>query len=290
MPRRSLSLTAVLLLSALLAGAEVPRLPDDPPVLGPAREGTLRGTLSPAHQLDALHAVDRQTGQRFEPVRLDRDTGRFDFRKLPGVRRYDLVLRTADGRQIEGIDLRFVESELLELARLRRKQLDLPERKAPPFLQRDAEAILAFVDKVEDFMDTRRVLYLHGWGDRATVLLELLRTRPFHQSGPAGQSEIVWRVELWYFQKAGGGWEKLPHVERVLRRFRGPPGDLAKLDVSYHPSLSVPVDREGNSEPVAFAIPHRTDPRIGRPGGAKLKLRTTPVVLGIAKSDTLEEE
>ena len=128
-------------------------------------------------------------------------------------------------------------------------------------------------------MDTNRLLYLHGDGETATALVELMRTKDFH----AGTGQLIWRVELWYFRKAGGGWERIPNVERVLRRKRCSPDDLKAVSVAYYPELSVYVDRQGKSDPVAFTLPAKEDPSRGRPAGSETKLKTKPHVLGVGK-------
>ena len=278
---KTLMVSVALFAAWCLAGQE--RLAEDPPVVPAAKSGSVTGTLQPAGAVRSVCAVHRATGKRFEADRYDAQTGRFTIPDVPGGADYDLVVATTDGRTVEGIDLSFVDADLLWLARLRRKQMGLPAPEHVPFKPRDAETILTFVREYEDFMDTRRVLYLRGWGNRATALVELLRLRPFHQSGPAGRNEIVWRIELWYFRKAGGGWEKLPHVERVLRRFRGLPEELAERDVSYYPELSVRVDRHGGSRPISFKISETADPTRGRPKGAELKLPSRPHLLGLAE-------
>ncbi|MFW6132888.1 MAG: hypothetical protein ACOC8F_03250 [Planctomycetota bacterium] len=267
------------LLAAMLQAGEPDKAPlreDDPPVEPPSA-GVLRGTLRPGEQVATLTAVNRQTQRTFKPDAFDRETGAFRFADVPGAGAYDLCLELRDGRRIEGVDLRFVDAELLELARVRRKQLDLPITPPERFARRDARALLDYAAAHEDFMDIKRPLYVRGWGKRAVMLVELLRTRAFYDAG----GDLVWRVELWYFERRGGGWVRLANQERVLRRRRIQPPAWRKIDLTYYPSLSVHVARDGSSEPVTFDIPDASDPSRGRASGTEPKLKTEPHLLGM---------
>ncbi|MGA2266037.1 MAG: hypothetical protein ABSH10_06350 [Phycisphaerae bacterium] len=265
---------------ATVLAASAP-LKEDAPVAGPPKAGAISGRLAPAETIKDLRAVSRVTGKEFLPARFDKTTGRFTFEGLPGDARYDLVVGLADGRQIEGIDLDFVEQRLLNLAEQRRKDLGLPPEPPHAFSTADAEEILKFVADLQDFMDIRRVLYVAGRGPRATVLVELMRAREFHASK---RGEVIWRVELWYFQYYSGGWQCLANQERVLRRERLPADQWQKIDVEYYPELSVYISPEGASSPVEFTIPPKIDPSRGRPADSDVELKTAPHILGLDSS------
>ncbi|MBS3733789.1 MAG: hypothetical protein KGY99_02575 [Phycisphaerae bacterium] len=266
------------LLTGLACGA-TPAVPEDAdaPPIEPPTTGTLAGTFSPVDEVADLTAVDRATGRRFEPDAFDEGTGAFRFEDVPGAASYDLQLALHDGRRIEGVDLRFVDADLLELADIRRRQMGLPVPPRGRFEQRDARALLAYVAEHEDFMDIKRPLYVHGWGRRATVLVELMRTRPFHDSG----GDWVWRIELWYFEDRGGEWVRLANQQRVLWRERLAPAAWRKIDVTYYPALSIHVGRDGASRAVRFEIPPAADASRGRPSGSKPQLETAPHILGV---------
>ena len=259
------------------------KLVDDPPVVPKPKPGKLTGRITPAGKIGTLKALSRVTGKTYLPASLDKNTGEFVFTDLPGDAVYDVCVTTRDGRQIEGIDLEFVDARLGRLAELRRKQLGLPRKKKPDFTRRDAEAILKFAADWKDFMDFRRVLYIRGHGDRATVLVELMRTREFYNSREHGAEtgDLVWRIELWYMEKRGGGWERIPNVERVLRRLRAKPSEWRKIDVEYYPALTGRIDAGGKSQPVKFRIPEKPDPSRGRAAGTKIDIKTKPHVLGV---------
>jgi hypothetical protein len=265
-------------LAALAASAAGPKLVEDPPLLRAPKDGNISGVIRPAAQVAKLQAVSRVTKQTYAPTELDKASGKFLFTLLPGDATYDLCVTTADGRTIEGIDLEMADARLARLAEVRRKDLLLPPPPAHPFTAEDANAILQYVAKTEDFMDIRRMLYLRGHGTRAAALVELLRTKEYYAAKPG---ELIWRVELWYFQFNHGDWERIPDTERVLRRERTPHDKWAQIDLQYDPALSVFIDPNGTSPAVDFSIPDKADPSRGRPKNTKPELDTPPHVTGL---------
>ena len=259
-------------LAAVVAQDDAPKTPPIPP----PKPGRIAGAIRPGQNVRALQLVSRQTGKTYHTDQRDSVTGEFISEDLPGDAAYDLVIELADGRRIEGVDLSFVDARLLRLAAARRKQLGLPPEPGRPFTQNDADTLLAFVADMTDFMDTRRVLYLQGHGKRVTMLVELLRTREF----VASKGDVIWRVELWYFENHGGGWQRVRNQRRVITRFRGPADEWRKLAVEYRPTLSVQIDSKGRSAFVDFNMPETIDPTRGRPAGSEFVLETKPHVLG----------
>ena len=75
-----------------------------------------------------------------------------------------------------------------------------------------------FVTQMPAFYDKSRVLHMAADHKHATLLVELARTRDFH-SDKGG--EIIYRVELWYFENLFGGWAKDKNTESVMVRWRG---------------------------------------------------------------------
>ncbi len=267
------------------------KLKPDAPVVKPPVMGNITGVLKDLRAaagggvLDAvkLRAVSRAGGKEYRPAVFNVKTGHFAFRKMPGDASYDIVVTLPGGRVIEGIDLEFADARLLRLAEMRRKQLGLPceDAAGEKFTSVDMHELLGIVRDMKDFMEVRRVLYVRGHGRRATMLVELLRTREFY----ASKGKIVWRVELWYFERAGGGWRRLPNQERVLRRMRITADKWRKVHVEYFPELSVFVDRRGRARRVKFTIPAAADASRGRPAGTKPDIRTKPHVLGIGEGN-----
>ncbi|MHC4562876.1 MAG: hypothetical protein ACYS8X_08910 [Planctomycetota bacterium] len=273
--------TAALVLAALITATSLAGdgLTADEPTIPPPKPGSVAVRITPG-KCKSIRVVSRHTEKTYIPRGLCSKSGRCAFPGLPGDATYDVTIETFDGRNFEGIDLEFVDARLLRMAAARRKQLELPPEPARAFTKADADWMVKFVADMKDFMDTRRVLYIQGHGRRATMLVELLRTRDFH----ADKGDVIWRMELWYFEWHSGGWQRVPNQENVLRRFRGKAEDLAKIAIEYRPELSVFIDADGKSQPVTFEIPAASDPSRGRPTGAELKLKTAPHIFGIDKT------
>jgi len=252
-------------------------LTEDPPPARPPRAGNVTGTVTPASKVARIRLVSRVTGKTYAPKSFDRKTGRFVFEDLPGDAQYDVSLRTTDGRNIEGIDLEFVDHRMVRLAAARRKQLALPPEPAHEFSMDDVKELETFIRDMRDFMELRRILYLQGWGKRAVMLLELMRTREHYD----GQGRYVWRVELWYFEHHYGGWEKVKNQERFLHRQRVSPGAWRKFNIEYYPQLTARVEANGYAKAVTFRIPDKPDPSRGRPAGTKPELKTATHIRGL---------
>ncbi|MFB3890473.1 MAG: hypothetical protein ACE15C_00475 [Phycisphaerae bacterium] len=283
-----------LLLAAILAPClAADKLAEDPPLVAKPKDGDITGTIAPAGKVSAnsVTAVSRVTGKTYTPASFDKATGKFTFKNMPGDAAYDIVINTSDGRQIEGIDLDFADSRLLALAAQRRKDLGLPPEEPHEFGQQDVDALMNYVTKLEDFMEQRRVLYIQPHGPRATMLIELMRTREFYSSA----GKIVWRVELWYFEYQHGGWERLPNQERVLQRERIDPDAWKKIDREYYPELTARIAADGTlkassgtvkaadgkSTEIKFNIPDKPDPSRGRPAGTEPNIPASPHVIGL---------
>ncbi len=267
---------------AILAMGQV-KLQEDPPLRQPPRNGAIHGTISPADSVAEVYASNRNNFKTY-PGEFDKATGEFTVKDLPGDTTYDVGIKLKDGRVIEGIDLSELDARLLRLAAIRRKALGRPPEEEHVFDQEDANSLLKFAEdlKSNDFMDQGRVLYLSGHGRRATMLVELMRTREFYDQKTTGQgAQVIWRIEMWYYDYEHGGWERVPNQERVLRRERIPSGQWAKISLEFLPQLSVYLDPAGKSEAVNFKIPEKADPAAGRPAGTEPNLKTKPIILGM---------
>lgn len=270
----------LLLVTAVTADQQAVPIPEDPPI--EIARGDISGTIKPAKKIKRLYLVSRVTGDRFEPKSFDRKTGRFVFSSLPGNATYDICVQTARDRSIEGIDLDVLDAGMKTLAALRKQQLNIPPERTGHFTEKDAGDILDFIQEFDGFHGYRRVLYLRGCGDRAVVLVELIRTKAFHEGGGKLHTDsMIWRIDIWYFRKRGGGWERQKNAARTLRRVRTLPKTWEKISVEYYPSLSVHIDVEGKSTPVDFAIPPNSDPSRGRPAHSDIKLDTEPHVITV---------
>ncbi|MBL7219423.1 MAG: rhodanese-like domain-containing protein [Phycisphaerae bacterium] len=276
--------TLKILLAGVIAGfcCGAVKLVDDPPPVKPPKSGGIEGKISSKVRIVSLHAVSRVTKKKYQPYSFSKKTGSFTFTKLPGDATYDLCLSLADRREIEGIDLNFVDARLLKLAAERRKQLGLPPDRSRKFVQADVDQLLAYARDMEDFMEDRRVIYIKGRGRRATMLIELMRLRSFvAASGAARPGKIIWRVELWYFLEQRGGWERIANQERMLRRIEDTPANWSQTHIEYYPKLSVYIDADGQAEPVDFQVPDKGDPTRGRAAGTDPKMKGKSYILGL---------
>ena len=274
--RKALAM-AILIVPALVQ-AEAIKLTEDKPPVSAAKAGDVSGVITPPANVTGLKAVSRVTTKEYQPHSFDRKTGEFLFRNLPGDARYDICFRAPDGRQIEGIDLDFVGQRLLRLAAARRKQLGLPPERFLQFAPEDAKKLIEFIAAMKDFMEIRRVLYIKGSGIRATMLVELMRTRDFYSRKG---SEVIWRVELWYFKNHFGGWDRLPNQERILHRLRTERQQWQKVNLEYFPQLSATVGPDGKGKKIVFKIPPKGDPSRGRLAGTAPEQKTPSNVLGL---------
>jgi hypothetical protein len=259
------------------------KLQEDPPLRQPPKSGVIHGMISPAGNVAEVYACNRNNLKTY-PGEFDKTTGEFTVKDLAGDTTYDVGVKLKDGRVIEGIDLSELDARLLRLAAMRRKALGRPPEEEHVFDQEDANSLLKFADdlKSNDFMDQGRVLYLAGHGRRATMLVELMRTREFYDQKTTGQgAQVIWRIEMWYYDYEHGGWQRVPNQERVLRRERIPSGQWSKISLEFLPQWSVYLDPGGKSDAVNFKIPQKTDPAIGRPAGTDPNLKTKPVILGM---------
>ena len=153
------------------------KLIEDAPTVATPTPGDITGRITPTSDVALLEAVSRATNRSYMPERFDRKTGRFAFRNLPGDADYDTCIRTADGRNLEGIDLEFVDARLLRIAQVRRKQLGVPDEPSHAFSPHDVRELSRYVTDLKDFMERRRILYIRGHGRRATMLVELMRAQ-----------------------------------------------------------------------------------------------------------------
>jgi len=219
------------------------------------RDGVILGRIEPSDVLQSIAAVDRDSKQTVTG-QIDRRHGAFRIAGLVVGTRYDLLLETTLGR-IEGVDMAVEPTDPGAAA-------SQPATKpaSREFSDADRGAIERLVAGPERFADEVRILLLNGVGDRATALVEKLRTRRFHQSKPG---EVIWRVELWYFAWWYGGWARQAHTQRVLYRQRMQRSELDATTWVFTDKLGGVVARRSDDvRPLSFRIPDKLDPAQGR--------------------------
>ena len=105
-----------------------------------------------------------------------------------------------DGTKLIGVDMRWYATA---------KAGDGP-------ISEDDRSQIEQILTVPSFYDKLKILRLEGDNQHATALVELLRDREFHASG----GDVIWRMELWYFEFENGGWAKVSQENKVLDRQR----------------------------------------------------------------------
>jgi hypothetical protein len=156
-----------------------------------AEKGRIIGTVNRPATVTAVFAKDRLSEEkdRVYPGKLDRKTGRFVIDGLPLGAVYDCVIDHG-GARLEGVNLKVSPSDFEEEQPLTRE--DVVE------LKKTVLATNKFEDRIE-------FLTIRGNAQHAAVLLNKLRTKPFYESKPG---EVIWRLELWHFEKPDETWVK----------------------------------------------------------------------------------
>ena len=180
-------------------------------VCGRAVAAELTGTITSKQKVVRVVAVDRASADVLKVSlddpkdafvyegKIDGGTGKFS---VPGVLAghvYDLIAWTEDEKgsrtRWEGVDMDY-------------------HREVRPTTEvtgEDRKWLESFVTEMPAFYDKARVLHMAADHGHATLLVELERTRDFHSD--AG-GEVIYRVELWYFENLFGGGRRI----RIRRR------------------------------------------------------------------------
>ncbi|MAV37266.1 MAG: hypothetical protein CMJ59_17620 [Planctomycetaceae bacterium] len=155
---------------------------------GPDKEaGKEAGKANLARKVVALH---RASGNTF-PGTIDPQTGAFSIGQLPLKGIYDCRIDFASGRLLEGINLNVPPSDYVE---------------EQPLSEEDLETIKTKVRRMNKFEDVVEIKNISGNIQHAAILLNKLRTRPFFDSKPG---EVIWRSELWHFERPEETWVKV---------------------------------------------------------------------------------
>lgn len=182
-----------------------------------AQTGVISGNASPADEVTAVAAVDRTTGKRFVG-KVDRE-GHFQVEQLPLNATYDCLVDYG-GARLEGINLRVPASDYEE---------------EQPLTDDNRATIKQEIAALNKFEDIVEVLAIEGNTEHAAVLVHKLRTRPFVNSKPG---EVVWRVELWHFERPDEIWLKVQDELFVtLYRERLQRAEFEKKSLGFTPSL-----------------------------------------------------
>jgi len=155
-----------------------------------AETGSIKGTLNPsAGQAKLIVAVNRTDGKKI-PGKLDPTTNSFEISGLPLRVAYDLIIDFA-GARLEGVNLNVPRSDYVE---------------EQPLSEEDIEIIREKAKRMNKFEDVVEIRAIQGNIQHAAVLLNKLRTKPFFNAKPG---EVIWRAELWHFEKPEETWVKV---------------------------------------------------------------------------------
>jgi len=159
--------------------------------------GTISGSIDTlSGQLKAIAAVNRANGKR-QRGKIDTATGNFEINRLPVGAAYDLII-DFDSARLEGINLRVPASDYVE---------------EQPLSEEDIETIRKKAKRMNKFEDIVEVRTIQGNIQHAAVLLNKLRTKPFFGSKPG---EVVWRAELWHFERPEETWVKVQEELAII--------------------------------------------------------------------------
>ncbi len=193
-----------------------------------AHAATLRGTISAKFPLVRIVAVERDranvltlstaAGSPQAHVHAGKigKNGAFRITGLRRGRTYDLIVWSKNARW-EGVNMAYYRKIL----------------PSGPCRKSDEKQIKAIIEKVPGFFNKYRPLWIAADHHHAAVLVEMDKTNGFYS---AGAGEVIFRVELWYFDNYFGGWAKVNNTEKTMTRWRGPADRLRKV-WQYLPQL-----------------------------------------------------
>jgi hypothetical protein len=163
-----------------------------------ADTGTITGTVGKGAGITSVQAVNRADDKdKTHKGTFDEKTGTFTIPDLPLGATYDVVLNKGDVR-LEGVNLKVPPSDFEE---------------EQPLTKDDRTAIIDIAKKLNKFENEIDVLVVSGNCQHAAVFLNKRRTTPFYESKPG---EMIWRLELWHFQKPDDHWLKDPEELGVI--------------------------------------------------------------------------
>jgi hypothetical protein len=184
-----------------------------------AETGVITGTVDKPKLVAAVAAVNRVNDKKY-PGKLDAVTGRFTIEKLPLEAHYDCLIDYDGGARLEGVNLRVPASDYEE---------------EQPLSPADIATIKSKVKGLNQFEDAVEILTIEGNIQHAVILLNKVRTKAFINSA-AG--EIVWRAELWHFERPEETWVKTQdELFGVLYRERIQKAEFDKKAVTFDGAL-----------------------------------------------------
>lgn len=237
----------------------------------PALKGTLTAVIEAKGEITRVAAVDREWADVLKvsqsaakdkfvyEAKYDAQTGKVTVADLLPGRTYDLIVWAKDAQgnvvRYEGVNMEY------------HRDINPSDK---PATDEDRKWIETFVRDTPNFHDRCRVLWIAADSKYATACVELIRTREFYADKGG---EIIYRVELWYFENYFGGWAKDKNTEKVMTRVRGKPAQL-EMYRQYLPALGgIALDRmTGTNGELKIKLPEPPDPRRGLVGKVPEKI------------------
>ncbi len=214
--------------------------------------GTITGTVDKPADATKLTAVNRADDKRF-PGEIDAKTGVFTIKNLPLGATYDLLFEIGADVKLEGVNLNVPHSDY---------------EVEQPMTKEDVKAITEAVKSLNQFENNIEVMAVLGNVQHAAVVLNKTRTTPFVNQIPG---EIIWRMEVWQFEKPDETWIKdQDDLFVVLHRERLQKADFDKKALTLDPGLggvSLSV-KQTNVELGKVVLPSKER-------GMRLRIRTT---------------
>lgn len=209
------------------------------------KKGAITGKVDKPELVTAVTAIDRETDKKF-PGKLDGKTGQFTIEGLPAGKVFDCLIDLA-GARLEGVNLKVPRSDYEE---------------EQPLTKEEAETIKKTVLSLNQFEDKVEVMTITGNIQHAAVLLNKVRTKPFVNSNPG---EVIWRLELWRFEKPEETWVKVQdELFLVLYRERLQKSAFEKKSLTLDPALGGlrVTDKEPTVNVGSITLPSK-EPGIG---------------------------
>jgi hypothetical protein len=163
-----------------------------------AETGTITGTIVAPKGVTAVTAVNRadEVDKKYKGT-VDAKTGKFIIDKLPLGATYDVVIDVGTVR-VEGVNLKVPPSDFEE---------------EQPLTKEDRAAITKICKLLNKFENEIEIMTIIGNCQHAAVLLNKKRTTPFYESK---LGEMIWRLELWHFDKPEEDWIKSQEYLAIL--------------------------------------------------------------------------
>jgi hypothetical protein len=158
--------------------------------------------MTSGNEFSSAAATGSSEGSKSVAGKITKDRIVFD-KLLPGEH-YDLTLTNAAAEITRLVDLSWYSDAAAD-------------PKAAPLDDEDRAAIKAILTDIKTFTNKNQIVTLVGTGERAVGLVELIRDTDFHANKGG---EIIWRMEVWYFENQAGGWAKVQQQNRLIERVR----------------------------------------------------------------------